>query len=109
MKTVFDKESFNVITAIDVIEHFEDPYEDMHLIYSLLKPGGAFVLQTPDADSPEAQRHGEHWGALKPLEHLHIFSSQSLKTLATQLGYQSVTIHESFDEAVGNLVAVLTK
>ncbi len=67
------KESFDMITAIDVIEHLEDIFGDLVGVCSLLKPGGVFLVQTPDAGSERAIKERCEWKSLKPLEHLHLF------------------------------------
>jgi SAM-dependent methyltransferase len=105
----FPDNTFDVISAIDVIEHFEEPRRDMHSIYRLLKSGGLFVAQTPDGAAPQARDLKERWGALKPLEHLHIFNSTNLERLAKQLGFAEIKFFPPFEEADGNLVAVMRK
>jgi SAM-dependent methyltransferase len=101
--------TFDVITAIDVIEHFEEPYSDMASIYRILKPGGFFVLQTPDGTARQAAALKERWGALKPLEHLHIFNQANLEIFAKKLGFAEIGFFDPFDIADGNLVAVAKK
>jgi len=43
----FPKSSFDAITAFYVMEHLPDPYSAVKKIYSLLKPGGIFILRVP--------------------------------------------------------------
>ncbi|MDQ2769062.1 MAG: class I SAM-dependent methyltransferase [Bacteroidota bacterium] len=105
----FSDEMFEVITAIDVIEHLEDPNIDFNTIFRLLKPGGVFVIQTPDGDSPQAHRDQASWGALKPLEHLQLFSRKNLGLFAARHGFASTSFFEPFEEADGNFVAVMKK
>jgi len=100
---------FDVITGIDVVEHFEDVVEDVAGIYSVLKPGGIVVLQTPDAGCEQAISKKCDWGALKPLEHLHLFTAQGLEQIARRVGFSEYKIHKEFEEADGNFVAVLRK
>ena len=105
----FTDGQFEVITAIDVIEHLEDPNLDFDTIFRLLKPGGVFVIQTPDGDSPEAHAEGARWGALKPLEHLQLFSRKNLGLFAARHGFASTEFFEPFEAADGNFVAVMKK
>lgn len=102
-------DSFDLITAIDVVEHFEDPVEDMRQVHRLLGAGGIAVIQTPDAGCAQARQTGCAWGALKPLEHLHLFNRHNFTTFALSLGFQTVHTHEPFEQADGNFVAVLKK
>ena len=105
----FGNEQFDVVTAIDVIEHLEDPNLDFDTIYRILKPNGVFVIQTPDGDSAQAKRDHAQWGALKPLEHLQLFSRKNLGLFAKKHGFTSTEFFEPFEEADGNFVAVMRK
>ncbi len=106
----FSNETFDLITAIDVIEHFEDVVADLTSIYEILKPNGVFVIQTPDILCAESIQTKGEWGALKPLEHLHLFSLENLRTLAARVGFSSVVGYdEAFEESCGNFCAVLRK
>ncbi len=109
VQTQFHDNTFDVISAIDVIEHFEEPRRDMGGIYRILKSGGLFVAQTPDGAAPQARDLKERWGALKPLEHLHIFNAANLEIFAKQLGFAEIRFFPPFEEADGNLVAVMKK
>ncbi|MGH7453114.1 MAG: class I SAM-dependent methyltransferase [bacterium] len=109
VQTQFRDNTFDVISAIDVIEHFEEPRRDMSGIYRILKPGGLFIAQTPDGVAPQARELKERWGALKPLEHLHIFNATNLEIFAKQLGFAEIKFFPPFEEADGNLVAVMRK
>jgi SAM-dependent methyltransferase len=109
VQTQFPDDTFDVISAIDVIEHVEEPRRDMSGIYRILKPGGLFVAQTPDGAAPQARDLQERWGALKPLEHLHIFNAANLEIFAKQLGFAEIRFFPPFEEADGNLVAVMRK
>jgi len=109
VQTNFPDNTFDIISAIDVIEHFEEPRRDMSGIYRILKPGGLFVAQTPDGSAKQAGALKERWGALKPLEHLHLFNSNNLEIFAGQLGFAEIKFFPPFEEADGNLVAVMRK
>ena len=110
MRPQFANESFELITAIDVIEHFEDVIADLNGIFEILKPGGVFMIQTPDVNCQQAKELGGNWGALKPLEHLHLFNLENLTILAKRIGFSEVQgIDEPFEDADGNFVAILRK
>jgi SAM-dependent methyltransferase len=104
-----EDETCDVVTAIDVIEHFEEPARDVSSIYRILKPGGLFVFQTPDGACVRAETLKERWGALKPLEHLQIFSKSNLELLAAKQGFREIEFFDPFEAADGNLVAVMRK
>jgi SAM-dependent methyltransferase len=109
VQTNFSDNTFEVVSAIDVIEHFEEPRRDMSSVYRILKPGGLFVAQTPDGAALQARELKGRWGALKPLEHLHLFNAVNLEVFAKQLGFAEIKFFPPFEEADGNLVAVMRK
>lgn len=102
-----EQSSFDLITAIDVIEHFEDPVVDLKFLRSLLRKTGRLTVQTPDAGCENAIRQGPQWGAMKPAEHLHLFNQDNFTRFALDCGFGRVTFHPVFEEADGNFVAVL--
>ncbi len=100
---------FDAITAIDVIEHFEEPLRDMRHIFRVLKPGGVLLLQTPDTENLKVAQLKERWGALKPREHLHLFNRKNLTLFAEKLGFKDVELFDAFDREDGNFVVALRK
>lgn len=105
----FGDQHFDIITCIDVVEHFEDPLSDMKEVYRILKDDGVFVIQTPDIDCENASVLGCNWGALKPLEHLHLFGRKNFIEFGKKAGFKEVTVYDPFEDADGNFVAVLKK
>lgn len=85
--------SFDVITAIDVIEHFPDPLRTASNIRSLLKQDGIFVVQTPDTESSLATTLKSSWGALKWNEHLCLFNKHNYTELAKSSGFAHTTFY----------------
>jgi len=43
----FDNQSFNIVTALDVVEHLDDDFLGLREMYRVLKPGGSAVLFVP--------------------------------------------------------------
>jgi 2-polyprenyl-3-methyl-5-hydroxy-6-metoxy-1,4-benzoquinol methylase len=105
----FADNTFDIITAIDVVEHFEDPVSDLKQIHRILSNDGVVIIQTPDTACPEAHEQLCDWGALKPLEHLHLFNSNNFTRLCKDTGFTTVDIYQPFEYADGNFVAVLKK
>ena len=48
----FPKETFDVVTFLNVVEHLPWPHSTLEAIYRVLKPGGMLVLETPTDDFP---------------------------------------------------------
>ena len=85
---VYEPGSFDVITLWDVIEHVPDPLAFSRLVHSLLKPGGIYAINTPDASSWYGRAMGEKWHALCPPEHLALFTNEALDQLLNKSGFQ---------------------
>ena len=105
----FDDEFFDIITAMDVVEHFEDPLSDLKHIHRTLKKDGIFVIQTPDIDSKEAVEQKCEWGGLKPLEHLHLFGKSNFEKFAKDAGFSEAIVSDPVEYGDGNFMAVMKK
>ena len=105
----FEDEFFDIVTAMDVVEHFEDPLSDLKHIYRILKSDGVFVIQTPDVDAKEAIEQKCAWGGLKPLEHLHLFGKSNFQRFAKDAGFSEVTVHAPVEYGDGNFMAIMKK
>ncbi len=81
--------SFDVVTMWDVIEHFDDPADELAAAYRLLKPGGWLVVHTMDIDSLVARVMGKRWPWLMNM-HLYYFSQKSLAAMLSRQGFQVV-------------------
>jgi len=108
-KKYLHEEMFDVITGIDVVEHFEAVVDDIAGIYSVLKPDGVVIIQIPDADCQRAHESKCGWGALKPLEHLHLFTAGGFEKITKRVGFSRYQVFPEFEEADGNFVVVLRK
>src|SRR6476659_593504 len=68
------KGQFDVITAVEILEHLFDPSLVVKEIHRLLRPGGLFWLTTPNCRSLAARLIGLRWRVVSPPEHLQLFS-----------------------------------
>jgi 2-polyprenyl-3-methyl-5-hydroxy-6-metoxy-1,4-benzoquinol methylase len=53
----FPPRNFDVVVLSHVIEHLQKPVELLAVIHGILKPGGLFVMCTPNSDSLEEDIH----------------------------------------------------
>jgi 2-polyprenyl-3-methyl-5-hydroxy-6-metoxy-1,4-benzoquinol methylase len=89
-----DGELFDVITMFDVIEHVPDPSADMAAIYARLKPGGQFLVSTPNIDGlfPQASlpvaKLLDYWPHIEPPHHLYQFSTKTLGAMLKKSGFE---------------------
>jgi len=81
-----ERHSFDLVLASHVIEHVDDPVRFATRAAELLKPGGLFVIATPNWNSVEAKRLREHWGGNHFPRHWTLYDEQSVEKLASLVG-----------------------
>ena len=74
-------ESFDVVTAFEVIEHVVAPREELGHITRVLRPGGCVYLTTPNFVSLSRRLAGPRWRAIGYPEHLNMFTPKTLHRL----------------------------
>jgi 2-polyprenyl-3-methyl-5-hydroxy-6-metoxy-1,4-benzoquinol methylase len=85
-------ESFEVITAFDVLEHFAkgEVMEILDLVNAALTRGGLFILRAPNGEGPFAGRY-RYWD----FTHELAFTRNSLMQVLRNAGLTEVTCHET--------------
>jgi SAM-dependent methyltransferase len=79
--------SFDVVTALRVLEHVSDPRDVLARIRSVLSPDGRLYLEVPDAARPR-HRLTEFLGS----QHLRLFSAGALSSLLESCGFTPVAV-----------------
>lgn len=76
---------YDIVVALNVIEHLPNPREWVERVAGLLAPGGLIVLWTPNGG--QASIFGAGWvGFRVDLDHLNYFSSTTLSRLVLEAG-----------------------
>jgi SAM-dependent methyltransferase len=78
--------SFDIVTAIEVVEHAIDPLELFRTVRRLLKPGGLFFLTTGNA-APFADKLLQ-WPYVAPEIHVSFFEPRTLQRALEQSGFR---------------------
>jgi SAM-dependent methyltransferase len=74
------RNTFDLVTAIDVVEHTADLREFRGYISAALRPGGTVIILTGNAESRSARFLGRYWSYLNYAEHITIFCPRSMRT-----------------------------
>ncbi len=105
---------FDVIIALDVIEHLTHPGIFFSTATKFLKPGGILLVLTGDTASPAWKLHGSrHWYCSLP-EHISFYSEATMLSLADQLNLKSLThirlshVRTHLDQHIKQIIANLT-
>ncbi len=81
--------TFDVVTAIEVVEHIPGPLAPLQRIASLLKPGGAFLLTTANA-APHRDKLTS-WSYVHPDVHVAYFEPRTLGEVYRRVGLEPFT------------------
>ncbi|ESP63127.1 3-demethylubiquinone-9 3-methyltransferase [Smithella sp. ME-1] len=86
-------EAFDVVIAMEVIEHIQKPTEFISLVEKLIKPGGVLLLSTPNYFCTNC--YGRKWfGFNASYEHIYYFSLKVLDKIASKCGLK-ITYNET--------------
>jgi SAM-dependent methyltransferase len=77
---------FDLILALHVIEHVDDPEAFARRAAELLAPGGLFFVATPNWDSADARRLRGNWGGNHFPRHWTLYDEPTLAALADSVG-----------------------
>lgn len=82
---------FDVVLAMDVVEHVVEPAPFFERASKLLKPGGAFVVTTGDTGAWNFRLQGPHYWYVSYLpEHVSFYRERTMNVLAGRHGMASV-------------------
>ena len=84
------RDSLDIITMWDVIEHLATPRSTLSACAAALKTGGQLYLTTGDIESPLARVLRQHWRLINPPQHITYFSRRTLSGLLQQCGFKVV-------------------
>jgi len=76
---------FDVVTAIEVLEHSEYPIQTLKLIREFLKPGGLFFYTT--GNSEPFRNSILSWSYLVPEVHISFFEPKTMELALTKAGF----------------------
>jgi 2-polyprenyl-3-methyl-5-hydroxy-6-metoxy-1,4-benzoquinol methylase len=81
-------EVFDVVTFWSALEHTNEPRANLIEARRIIKPGGALVVQVPNAGSYQARMFDGDWFALDVPRHRYHFTLPTLDTLLRDTGFK---------------------
>lgn len=87
----FAADSFDLVTCFQTIEHLDDPLAFCKAAHRILRPGGALLMVSHNFRAPLARVLGER-SPIYDIEHLQLFSPQSLHRLCEAAGLRDVEV-----------------
>lgn len=94
----YPKESFNVVTCQETIEHIEDPWDLFRKVREVLKPGGYLILTTPNIQSLYSRRKFLqtgyfHWFAPQNFSyHVNALPAWEVEMIAEKTGFEEIKV-----------------
>lgn len=84
----FEGVKFDIITSFEVIEHINNPKEELSIIYDLLRNGGLFYCTTPNFNSAMRYYLKSAYNIIFYPEHLSYYTKSTLNRLLIQNGFK---------------------
>lgn len=88
----FPDNYFDVITMMDVLEHIYDLTTTLKEVFRIIKPGGYFIGNIPNADAWERYLFGPHWVGWDVPRHYHVFTQKTIRQLLGAHGFTDVEL-----------------
>jgi len=88
----YDSQEFDVITSFEVIEHINNPQEELANFYKILRKGGLVYCTTPNFNSLLRYRLKEKYNVLCYPEHLSYYTPKTLKYVFEKEGFRTKNI-----------------
>jgi SAM-dependent methyltransferase/ribosomal protein S27E len=86
------EESFNLLTAFELLEHLYEPLNFLKKTYSLLKTGGYLFLTTLNGKGFDILLLWEKSKSIAPPHHLNFFNTESLKFIMEKIGFEVIEV-----------------
>ena len=86
------KSEFDLVIALDFVEHVDNASKVLNTIGKFLKSGGFVVLETGNADSWAAKILGEDWSYPAIYGHLQVLSPYALMELAKSAQIETISL-----------------
>jgi 2-polyprenyl-3-methyl-5-hydroxy-6-metoxy-1,4-benzoquinol methylase len=86
---LFEGMEFDIVTSFEVIEHINNPNEEVAFFNKLLRKGGLFYCTTPNFNCVLRYYFKSNYSIITYPEHLAYFTKSTLKKLIKQQGFKT--------------------
>lgn len=86
-KVTFSPRTFDLILSKHVFEHLENPKDTLLKVHDWLKPGGVFIMVTPNLDCLLKPLKGKNWHGYTDKTHISLKTPQEWQLLLEQAGF----------------------
>jgi len=83
----YPNDFFDVVTSFEVIEHINNPVEDVTNYNKILRTGGMMYVTTPNFNSISRNLLGVNWNIIEYPEHLSYYTAKTIKRLFCDNGF----------------------
>jgi SAM-dependent methyltransferase len=88
----FEPDSFDLLTAICVVEHVTDVRGLLASCYALLRPGGWLVAEVPLLDSVQAHVLGRRWLGTADIRHVAVPTREGMRRACRTAGFDTMKV-----------------
>jgi 2-polyprenyl-3-methyl-5-hydroxy-6-metoxy-1,4-benzoquinol methylase len=89
---MFEREHFDIITSFEVLEHTNNPQQQIQQINKLLRQGGGLYLTTPNFNALYRFRLKGKYNVINYPEHLSYFTKKTLHRLFKSNGFKKLLL-----------------
>jgi predicted SAM-dependent methyltransferase len=88
----YEPEMFDIIFSSEVIEHINNPQEEIENFNKILRKGGLVYITTPNLNSVSHKYLGSKWNIFHYPEHLSYYSPKTIKKLFEKNGFKTMKL-----------------
>ncbi|MDZ4792739.1 MAG: class I SAM-dependent methyltransferase [Bacteroidota bacterium] len=88
----FAENEFDVITSFEVLEHINNPLEEMSNIQRILRPGGLFYFTTPNFNAIARYSLKTNYNVICYPEHLCYYTKRTINYLMKKSGFKKLKL-----------------
>lgn len=90
--TKYPEGHFDIVASFEVIEHINNPQEEMANFNKILRKGGACYITTPNFNSLSRMLSGPNWVVVDYPEHLSYYTPKTLGNLLRNSGFKKKVV-----------------